>query len=335
VTSLGVVLTMSDGSVQRASSAVLALGNPLPAAVDGMASATPDARVFASAWDAEALRLKSPDERVLLIGSGLTAMDALLAFESQAHTGPLHMVSRRGRLPQAHRGQAPAVVPPSAEPPAPLRDVYRKSRERLRSTSDWREVVDGLRPVTNELWHAWSLKDRARFLRHVKVHWDSHRHRMAPEIGATLERCRRRGRFFVHAGRLRSLLPSASGLHVELVTRAQELIALEVDRVINCTGIAERYAKSRRPLVGALLSKQLARPNAMGTGFSTNADGALVDGRGQASDRLFTIGPPRYGELLETIAVPEIRAQAERLAERLGQSLVPPEPMELATHESD
>ena len=89
---------------------------------------------------------------------------------------------------------------------------------------------------------------------------------------------------------------------------------LQVDRVINCTGIHEYYHVRPRPLIGGLLRQGLARANDLGIGFEADKHGELV---GPASDRLFTLGPPRRGDLFETIAVPEIRVQAERLAARL------------------
>jgi uncharacterized NAD(P)/FAD-binding protein YdhS len=43
----------------------------------------------------------------------------------------------------------------------------------------------------------------------------------------------------------------------------------------------------------------------------------LVDASGSPTERLFTLGPMRRGELWETTAVPDIRAQAARLGEVL------------------
>lgn len=315
----GLTLTMSDGSVRRAASAVLALGNASPAAVAGLPSGVGDGFVFGSAWETEALRLRSVDERILLIGSGLTAIDAVLAFEAQGHVGPVHLVSRRGRLPQAHRHERSVMRSPAVAPPTALRRACRVTRQQIQSVGDWRRVIDGLRPVTNDLWRAWSPDDRARFLRHLKVYWDAHRHRMAPEISAALAKCQASGRFHMHAGRVCGLSPSSSGPQVAVASRGGPTFVLTVDRVINCTGIEERYDSSRRPLIRALLSKGLARPNALGTGFAADSDGALVDHAGRASPCLFTLGPPRYGDLLETIAVPDICLQAERLAGRLAR----------------
>ena len=261
------MIRLSDGSTIHASQAVLALGNPAPADLRVLSPLGHDPRVFGSAWDADALRLDSPDERVLLVGSGLTAVDALLAFEAQGHRGPLHLLSRRGRLPQPHRLHGRLTARPSALPPGTLRGAYRATRVALGTASDWREVVDGLRSATNPLWESWSAADRSRFLRHVKVHWDSHRHRMAPEIHAILEACLRDGRLHVHAGRIRAVTAADASVRVDLVTRVQQATTLEVDRVINCTGIAEAYAGSRRPLIRALIAKRLARTNPIGTGF--------------------------------------------------------------------
>ena len=51
-----------------------------------------------------------------------------------------------------------------------------------------------------------------------------------------------------------------------------------------------------------LLSQNLVRPDVLFLGLDTAEDGALIDGRGIASDFLYTIGPLRKGNLWETTA---------------------------------
>jgi len=94
----------------------------------------------------------------------------------------------------------------------------------------------------------------------------------------------------------------------------------QVNRVVNCTGVATDYRRSPNPLVDSLRSQDLIRPNAIGLGLDTAANGALLDGTGQASNLLYTIGTPRKGDLWETIAVPEVHGQAQALAETLWRS---------------
>jgi len=74
----------------------------------------------------------------------------MLAFDAQEHTGLLHMVSRRGRLPQAHLSEP---VPPGPWAARVGQSLSRAAAEIRRSiaSSEWRAVIDGLRPVTTEI----------------------------------------------------------------------------------------------------------------------------------------------------------------------------------------
>ena len=65
----------------------------------------------------------------------------------------------------------------------------------------------------------------------------------------------------------------------------------------------------------------LARPDPLFLGLDVDPQGALIDYKGKPSPSLFTIGPTRKGQLWETTAVPEIRQQAEHLAEHLVKAL--------------
>jgi uncharacterized NAD(P)/FAD-binding protein YdhS len=123
-----------------------------------------------------------------------------------------------------------------------------------------------------------------------------------------------------HAGGLLEIKATRDALTARIALRRGGELNLAVDRVINCTGIEERFHKSSRPLIRALIGKGLARVNEMGVGFSTDADGAMIDAAGKTSTRIFAIGPMRNGSLLETTAVPEIRVQAEVIAQRLARS---------------
>jgi hydroxyacylglutathione hydrolase len=52
-------------------------------------------------------------------------------------------------------------------------------------------------------------------------------------------------------------------------------------------------------------------------------DGAVIDVDGHASEIIFNLGPGRLGDLLESIAIPEIRQQAVELASTLADRIGP------------
>jgi uncharacterized NAD(P)/FAD-binding protein YdhS len=94
-------------------------------------------------------------------------------------------------------------------------------------------------------------------------------------------------------------------------------VTLAVARVINATGPSVDYRTWDDPLVRALFDRGWIRPGPLGFGLDATTEGAILDRDGRASTILTTLGPTLRGSLWETTAVPEIRAQAARLAMRI------------------
>jgi len=46
--------------------------------------------------------------------------------------------------------------------------------------------MDGLRPHWDMLWRRLPEHEQRRFLQHVARYWEVHRHRMAPQVAATV-----------------------------------------------------------------------------------------------------------------------------------------------------
>jgi uncharacterized NAD(P)/FAD-binding protein YdhS len=317
----GAELTLSDHSAIWAERVVLALGNP--ASSPALTSSCSDMQEpwGLSPWLDDALRVRCPGERILLIGTGLTAVDAALAMQGQGAGCQTYMLSRRGIVSHVHNLALAPADPPQFRDYSRLLPMFRQLRELIGEMREsdlcWRIAIDSLRPVANQLWQELPASDRVRFVRHLKTYWETHRHRMAPEAGQRMEHYRKSGVVEVIAGRLRETRRDGSAITVRIGLRQGGERMLEVDRVINCTGIHESYVDHPRPLIAALIQSGLACANHLGIGFHTDAGGALIDASGRPSPILFTLGPPRRGDLIETTAVPEIRAQAEALARRL------------------
>jgi uncharacterized NAD(P)/FAD-binding protein YdhS len=68
-----------------------------------------------------------------------------------------------------------------------------------------------------------------------------------------------------------------------------------------------------------LFSAGLARPDAIGLGIDAMSDGRVLSRAGNPNDLLLTLGPPLRGLWYETTAIPEIRAQAAGLAQRIAR----------------
>jgi len=317
--------TLSDGRTIDADRVVLALGNlpgeypirrPLPFYHGPRYAHIP--------WQPDALNGIGENDDVLLVGAGLTAIDVIVQLDRRGHRGIVHALSRRGLLPLVHRpGLAPYPAFLADEPlPATVLALLRRLRAEVGSAAekgiDWRAVLDAIRPQTPALWQGFSDAERARFMRHARPYWEVHRHRIAPPVAATVERLAGEGRVKFHAGRLQSLREVEGGAAAIFRRRGTEdIVALRVAKVINCTGPRTDYSKYQHPLLINLLARGLIDHDPLALGLNALPDGSVLAYRAGPVGWLHTLGAPLKGVLWECTAVPEIRAEAAALAERL------------------
>ena len=307
-------LGLAMGRSLKADAVVLALGNLPPSPPAGTDPALLDSeRYVADPWAWRGPR--GPGFRdVLLVGTGLTAVDVALTIADGHGDIRMFALSRHGLLPRVH-GEASAVANlgvPSGPPSEVLAEVRR------RATADWRGAIDGLRPHVQSIWRGWSLAERQQFLRRLRPWWNVHRHRLAPEIAARLDGLRQSGQFAAAAGRIRRLTLQSDGVDVEWTPRGQTITQTRrVGQVINCTGPSGDIAQGDEPLIAALLAAGLVRPDACRLGVDVDARSRAVGVTGHASDSLFAVGPLTRGQFYEMTSVPDIRLQAADCADSI------------------
>ena len=101
----GWLVHLAHGSTIRADAVVLAIGHRPPSDPIGARWSGSKARLIADPWRPFALNIVEPDEPVIVLGSGLTAVDAVLSLAHPDRRAPITIVSRRGLLPQSHAAQ--------------------------------------------------------------------------------------------------------------------------------------------------------------------------------------------------------------------------------------
>ncbi|MGA7566558.1 MAG: FAD-dependent oxidoreductase [Terriglobales bacterium] len=310
----------------RGRAVVLATGN-FPPATPCIPGLQPDSSLYAQfAWSAGALENLPRDGSVLLLGSGLTSIDMIMALKSKGFRGIVHILSRRGLIPSRYRQTKPWPLFWNERSPRTIRGLLHAIRQEVDAAAeqgaDWRGVIDSLRPVTQQIWQSLPIDEQRRFLRHARPYWDIHRHRLAPEIADIFSDMEAEGQIRFHTGRI-SRYAEEHGL-AEIVYRergAGTAKRLHAHRVINCTGPETDCRRIDDSLITSLFVQGLAHPDELFLGLSVYAEGALMDYKRRPSRSLFTLGPTRKGQLWETTAVPEIRQQAEHLAEHLARTL--------------
>jgi uncharacterized NAD(P)/FAD-binding protein YdhS len=316
----GIGLRLGVGRVLDAGHVVLATGNLPPHDLPGLEPQLLTSYHYTSdPWIPNALAAIQPADRVLLIGMGLTAIDVLLGLDRRGHRGPVVAISRRGLPPRRHAdvGPVPARLDVPVKPH--LSNLLGFVRREARACSDWRAAADGLRPHVQRLWRDASPGERSRFLRHLRPWWDVHRHRIAPPVAAAIDALIATGRFSLMAGKIQSAKIRDGAIDVVWRARGQTGTALlQVDRVINCTGPAGNVLKVKSPLLPELITQGLARSDPQGLGLEVDIECRVITANGRPNPHISAIGPMSRGAFWEVTAVPDIRVQANMLAERLA-----------------
>lgn len=308
-------VTLKSGKEIEASGVVLALGNQ-PVSQPTVFS---DAGVKAlDPWDAKEMQRIGRGD-VLLVGAGLTMIDVALSFAQRSRTQTIYALSRRGQTPRMHLD--PPRPPPQTplELPANLSHALHEFRREVRAMEErgepWQLAVDRMRSVTPALWRGLSEEQQRRFLRHLRVWWDVHRHRTAPEIAERAQALQREGKLRVLAGEIVSV--EKKGRAIEVYHRQRGSMVrhrLEVSAIVNCTGANLDLTRSADPLIQQMLSEGLARAHTTGLGFDLDEDARVLDARGQSQGSLYALGPITVGSFWESTAVPEIRARAAAIS---------------------
>ena len=311
----GAVLSLDNGCELRADLVVLATGNFDPAPLPGITKVAADSGLYRhNAWTAETYEGLDPEATVALIGTGLTGVDVVLRLRELGHRGRIIAASRHGIFPNRHDDYAPlgsSAIP--LDTPATCVEYLRALRAPIRAGAEWRAAVDSLRETTNDLWLRLPIQERKRFRRHLQHRWDVVRHRMAPPIADVIEFELRNGTLEIREGHLQSIDSSPAGAHITL----RDSESFHADRVINCTGPSMNYRRVPSTLLQNLFKRGLVTSGPLGAGFHCSKDGAAIDADGRTSEIIFNLGPGRLGDLLESIAIPELRQQAVELASTL------------------
>lgn len=305
-------VTLSDGRRIDADVVVLTTGNPAPRTASGGSK-----RVIGDPWAPGALAGIGPEDDILIVGTGLTMVDMLLVLEAGGWRGHATALSRRGLLPRAHAEAPDPPETPTADMLGGGLSDRMKAARRLARGAGWREMMEGLRPITADLWAVTDLATRSRIVRHLRPWWDVHRHRLAPQIGARIDGLLSGGRLTVVSGRVRSIEADDTGVRMEWKPRqGPGRPALTAAWLIDCTGPG--HAPEADPVTGPLLAGGRARLDPLRLGLDLDASGRVVSADGQADPALFVLGPPARAAFWETIAVPDIRKRIEDVVAALA-----------------
>jgi uncharacterized NAD(P)/FAD-binding protein YdhS len=256
---------------------IVATGNAFPYAPKGAEKLSVFDGYHLHPWHVD---YKAIQGDVIIPGTGLSMIDTVMALHGAEFTGKVTAISRNGLIPATHTNPASYPCFYTDKFPSTVLELLTDIRAHIvKAAKNGTPWQVVIDSLRPVTNPIWlSLSDKEKKkMKRLMAFWNIHRHRMAPEASTVIHDR-------IKSGRLKIVKDS-----VERIEKGLNVIgrknSYHADHVINCLG----YGRD---------------PD-----FKYNCD--------QEKQGVYTLGPALSGILFETVAMPEIRAQAERIANEI------------------
>lgn len=314
----GFRIICDDGGIVDAAVLVLATCHAPPAVPGSLRSLQTHPRFFPDPWREGVLASLSPDDRILIVGTGLTMADIVASLARTGHRGEVVAISRRGLRPQSHTGEVAIfeddfTAPPLTQPAALSRRVRQAVTEAARDGLPWQIVLNRVHEQGQPIWQNLSASGRRQLLRHLRPYWDIHRFRIAPQIHTTIERRIANGTLDIRAASVRANSTTPQTITVDLRARhGTEWSPATFDAVMLATGPA--HAVAADPLLSSMNASGLLQPDTLGLGIAVDRLGHAIDSRNEPNPHLYVAGPLARGTFGELMGVSDLSNYAKQIA---------------------
>jgi uncharacterized NAD(P)/FAD-binding protein YdhS len=307
-------LEISDGDLFYAEKVIIATGNSpprWPCAIKIEPGEQAASRLIENPWTGQYLTAINAEEHLVLLGGGLTALDAIYALVSQGHRGPITVVGPRPFFPPTQAQWARQKQPNWPEKLSPAK-LLRFMREYLPSapttSTEWQCAWEELRPNLNAIWQQFTSHQRQRLFKRLGWVWSLYRFRASPQTIKAYEQLRENHQIQFAVGRAKNVDCSKGAITVQL-NNGQ---GIQADRIVNCTGVGADL------FLNTLITDAVAISDPLGHAIGVNTNLNVIKPSLQAWNTLWMLGPATMGSLGDVVAASAISKQAEELASQIA-----------------
>ncbi|HRH47482.1 MAG TPA: FAD/NAD(P)-binding protein [Panacibacter sp.] len=302
---------------------VLATGNNKP----GNIGITDEAilsgvKYFSNPWSHASVSNVQSEKNILVVGNGLTMIDTVLGLLENNFGGTIYTISTSGFSLLPHKYNLLVYenivkeLPETYTLHSLLTLVNKHAKSLTKVGIGVHLVIDALRPYTQQIWQSLSFREKKIFLKKLSYPWNALRHRVPLHIYEHIQNLRMNKKLITFSGKLIQATATEEGISAVLFdkkNKKEETII--VDRIINCTGPQSNIHECSNTLLRKLAEKRMIVPDELQLGIDADpATAAVINANGEKSNNIFTIGSNLKGVLWESVAVPELRVQAQNLA---------------------
>lgn len=299
-------ILLSDGNIITSNTVIMATGNAEP--LWPFKVAKKNHNLVEQPWCQTWKKNIKSNSVIAILGSGLTALDAIHELSQINFSGEIIIVSPKGLLPSAHIGWYP---PKKIKWPKDLNALlfYKFMRQKLRNLSwndpEWQSVFDGLREGISDAWINLSPNDRRKLMKNFGWLWQLMRFRSSPQVAKSLSKYLKTGKIKIIKNRAIDLEKLADNRFLIKLKNGETLNA---NFIINCTGA------NQNKLMKNLINENFVKADkAFPVHPQINNNLEVATTISYPLFKLFALGPPTAHFCGDVVGATKIARQAEKL----------------------
>lgn len=240
--------------------------------------------------------------RVLIVGSGLTAIDIWRKLKKNENL-KFTFFSRRGFFPLEQDLSPPQIRFPTLYGMTPLQILQVIRSIQSAHKISWVTIANQIRPQIQKIWTCWTETEKRQFLKYLRPYWDVIRHRMPSSVFANLQQDLANKNVEIRSGKITHINVLNEKFIIEYRPRKQtSQEKFDIDHIIYATGLPVNH--------------ELCDHGQTIAGLSVCAHGMGYINK--SAPRLWIVGPASKGMFWENIAIPDIREQTQQIAKDIA-----------------
>lgn len=295
---------------------ILATGNPIPnwPCLIEESILKKNKNLYENPWNGKWIDDTQGREKILLIGSGLSALDCLSVLKSKGHKGHITIVSKSGKFPPVQANwqrrkhpKWPGSINNSLLPSKMINFFKNYLPKKKYSSSEWQSSWEELRQDLNPNWDRISDKDKIKLKRKLYSIWSRLRYRASPQSIKAKDYFLKKGQLTIHSGFAEKIIVNNELLTLKLLDGS----TLSSDKIINCSG------KGRDMLFDQIIKDKMGMADIFNETLKIDKNFKVLPVKGKDNKGLFLIGPTLISSKGDIVAASKISLQAIDLARTL------------------